>query len=139
MKDFNIYLAGKMTGLTYDVANSWRVKAKKWLENRECNYKVKVCNPNDYYNFKTKTYVNDKEIIRFDLHKVRTSDLILVNLDGFSIGTAMELQHAYDKGIPIVGYKTDGGMIHPWLDYVCNRVFHSLEGALEYINFYFLN
>ena len=139
MKDFKIYLAGQMTGISYDESNIWRTTAKEWLESRECNYHIKAINPNDYYNFVSQTYVSDKEIIRFDLHKVRTSDLILVNLNGLSLGTAMELQHAIDNKVPVIGYKDDGEFLHPWLDYTCDRVFNSLTGVLEYIKTYYLD
>lgn len=139
MDSLKIYLAGQMTGIDFDTSNIWRSTAKEWLENRECNYKVTVINPNDYYNFKTYNQVSEKEIIRFDLHKVRTSDLVLVNLNGFSLGTAMELQHAIDNGVPVIGYKDDGEILHPWLEYTCDRVFNSLTGVLEYIKSYYLN
>ena len=139
MRDFVCYLAGQMTGISYDESNIWRTTAKEWLESRECNFHVKVTNPNDYYNFLTKTYIDDKEIIRFDLHKVRISDLILVNLNGFSIGTAMELQHAIDNNVPILGYKDDREESHPWLEYTCDRVFDSLEECLRYVEDYYLN
>lgn len=139
MKEFVIYLAGQMSGISYEESNRWRLVAKDCLENVECDYKVKAINPNDYYNFKEKTYINDKEIIRLDLHKVRTSDLILVDLSGKSIGTAMEIQHAFDRGIPIVGFTSgDKSEIHPWLEFECDRVFGSIQGALEYIENYHL-
>lgn len=140
MKDFVCYLAGQMTGITFEESNIWRETAKEWLEHIECDSNVFVINPNDYYNFKSQTYTSQKEIIRFDLNKVRNSNLILVNLSGFSIGTAMELQHAYDNLIPIIGYKDDDSTeLHPWLEFVCDRVFEDLNSALEYINDYYLN
>ena len=138
MKAFNIYLAGSMSDLTFDISNFWRLECKQFLESVECDYKVKAINPNDYYNFKEKTYETEKEIIRFDLHKVRTSNLILVNLSGKSLGTAMELQHAFDNDVPVVGYKDDNTPLHPWLEFTCDRVFDSLKGALEFIENYHL-
>lgn len=139
MKEFVCYLAGQMTGISYEESNIWRSTAKDWLESRECSYHVKVINPNDYYNFVSQSHISEKEIIRFDLHKVRTSDLILVNLNGVSLGTAMELQHAFDSQIPIFGYKDDGEELHPWLEFECDRIFNSLSGVLEYIKCYYLN
>jgi nucleoside 2-deoxyribosyltransferase len=139
MKEWTCYLAGQMTGISYEESNVWRETAKDWLESRECDYNVHACNPNEYYNFKSQSYVSNKEIIRFDLNKVRNSDLILVNLNGFSLGTAMELQHAFDHKIPILGYKDDSEELHPWLEFVCDRVFNSLTGALEYIKNYYLD
>jgi nucleoside 2-deoxyribosyltransferase len=128
-----------MSDVTFEESQVWRSTAKEWLESRECNYHVAAINPNDYYNFLEVKHKTEKEILRFDLHKVRTSNLILVNLNGKSIGTAMELQHAYDNGIPVIGFKDDGEEIHPWLDYVCDRVFKNLKDCLEYIEEYYLN
>lgn len=139
MKELVCYLAGQMTGIDFGSSNLWRQTAKEWLESRECSYHVKVINPNDYYNFISQSHISEKEIIRFDLHKVRTSDLILVNLNGFSIGTAMELQHAIDNGIPVIGFKEDNEFLHPWLDYTCNRVFNNIGDCLNYIKNYYLD
>lgn len=138
MDSFKIYLAGKMTGISYDQSNEWRVKAKKLLEETYCLYKVTAINPNDYYNFKEVIHKSEKEILRYDLHRVRTSNMILVNLTGDSIGTAMELQHAFDNHIPIIGYKEDKTDLHPWLEYVCDRVFDNLEEVVDYVNDYYL-
>lgn len=138
METFKIYLAGSMGDISFEESNKWRVQGKKILESLECEYRVNVINPNDYYNFKEKAYETEKEIIRFDLHKVRTSNLILVNLNGKSLGTAMELQHAFDHGIPIVGFKDDGTALHPWLEFTCDRVFDNLLGSLEFIENYHL-
>lgn len=138
MKEYRIYLAGQMTGISYDESNIWRLTAKEWLEKLECHYHVTAINPNDYYNFLSKTYKTEKEINRFDLHKVRTSDLILANLNGSSNGTAMEIQHAYDNGIPVISYKDDGEFLHPWLEFESDRVCDNLKEALEFIKNYYL-
>jgi hypothetical protein len=50
----------------------------------------------------------------------------------------MELQHAYDKLIPIIGYKDDNEELHPWLEFVCDRVFNNLFDALVYVKNYYL-
>jgi nucleoside 2-deoxyribosyltransferase len=138
METFRIYLAGAMSDISFEESEAWRSTAKEWLESRECAYHVAAINPNDYYNFLEVKHKTEKEILRFDLHKVRTSNLILVNLNGKSIGTAMELQHAYDNGIPIIGFKDDDEELHPWLDYVCDRVFVELDKAIKYIDEYYL-
>jgi nucleoside 2-deoxyribosyltransferase len=115
MQDYRVYLAGSMSDVSFESSNIWRETAKKYLENKECNYHVSATNPNNFYNFLTKRYDSEEEIRRFDIRRVEQSDLILVNLDGKSIGTAMELQHAFDLGKAIIGYKTDGEKLHPWL------------------------
>ena len=138
METYRIYLAGSMSGISFEESNMWREVSKEYLESRECNYHVKTINPNDYFNFLVKRHETEEEIRRFDIHKVDISDLIFVNLNGKSIGTAMELQHAFDKSIPIVGYKDDKEDLHPWLQCVCDRVFDNQKDALEYINEFYL-
>lgn len=139
MKNFQIYLAGAMSDISFDESEIWRLEAVDYFKNLECDYNIKTINPNDYYNFLIKIHETEKEIIRFDLHKVRTSNLILVNLKGKSIGTAMELQHAIDRGIPIIGFKEDEDILHPWLEYTCDRVFSNIGDCLEYIKNYYLD
>lgn len=139
MKEFRIYLAGAMSDISFEESNIWRDTTMDYFNKLECNYNIKSINPNDYYNFLINAHTTEKEIVRFDLHKVRTCDLVMVNLNGKSIGTAMELQHAMDHGIPIIGYKDDCEFLHPWLDYTCDRVFNSLVGTLEYIKSYYLD
>lgn len=129
-----------MGGVSYDKSNEWRLKAKSYLENIETDYKVTAINPNDYYNFKEVKHKTEKEIIRFDLHKVRTSNLILVSLEGDSIGTSMETMLAHELNIPIVGFcgERDINTVHPWIIECCCRVETSLDKALEYIKDYYL-
>jgi len=52
----------------------------------------------------------------------------------------MKIQHAFDRGIPVIGY-IDNELIqvHPWLDFECDRVFVGLKAALNYIENYYLN
>ena len=141
MDTFKIYLAGSMSNVSFEESNIWRMVAKEWLENCECRYHVYITNPNDYYNFLEVKHTTGKEIIRFDLNKVRNSDLVLANLNHDSTGTAMEIQHAFDRGIPIIGYVDDefNVQIHPWLEFECDRVFVGLQAALNYIENYYLN
>ena len=53
--------------------------------------------------------------MNYFLHKVSKSDLLLVNLDNSnsSVGTGMEVQKAFDTGIPIIGFGTKN--IYPTL------------------------
>lgn len=138
MDTFRIYLAGSISDISFEESNIWRLTAKEWLESRESS-KVEVVNPNDYYNFLEVKYDTEEEIRRFDIRKVDSSNLILVNLNGKSIGTSMELQHAFDRQIAIIGYKDDEEELHPWLRCVCDKVFNNLKDALEYINDFYLN
>ena len=56
MKEYQIYLCGatgKFGKDEFDKGNTWRVYCKNTLEQFEgTTYKVRVINPNDYFNFK---------------------------------------------------------------------------------------
>lgn len=86
MREYNIYLAGGMGKFGkehFDEGNKWRVGCKRLLEDFSCDYKVKVCNPNDYFNFldEPRKYESEREIMEFDLNKVRNSDLVIINFN----------------------------------------------------------
>lgn len=144
MKDYHIYTAGGMGKFgknEFNKANNWRVLCKNTLENCDCDYKVKVCNPNDYFNFvdDEPKYSSQKEVMLFDLHKVRTSDLLIVNFNDMgSLGTMCEVAIAYENKIPVIGLDTDGQLLHPWQIEMCNRIFTDINEMLDYIEDFYL-
>ncbi len=56
------------------------------------------------FNYDTLLPKTEKQCMNYFLHKVSKSDLLLVNLDNSnsSVGTGMEVQKAFDTGIPII-------------------------------------
>lgn len=144
MKEISIYLAGAMSGLTFEESNEWREYAKEKMIKLTSYYFSNpslVCciNPNDYYNFQTIKHKSEHEVKEFDLYKLKHSDLVLVNLENIntSIGTAMELQVAHDNNIPIVTFG-DIINVHPWITDTIWRTEDTLEDACKYIVNYFL-
>ena len=101
----SIYLAGGMTGLSMSEQNAWRNQVKDVLEGYYFSDRVKCINPVDYYNtFDNSLHDSDIQIMQFDLHKVRTSNLIIMNFNNMhSLGSMAELAIAYDRGIPVIG------------------------------------
>lgn len=136
MKDTLIYLCGGMGKFgreNFDIGNEWRV----YFQCKFSDYSnIVMCNPNNHFNFKDEIdYKSQREIMEYDLHRVRNSDLIIVNFnDPNSIGSAMELAIAYEKKIPILGLCEHGedAELHPWLKEVCNRIFHNREDLFLY-------
>lgn len=116
--------------------------AERILDDYKNSYgkKITTINPNDYYNFKDNPpkYDSQEEIRRLDIHKVDCSDVVLVDLRSTSIGTAMEVQHAFDKGIPVIGWYTDEehGFTHPWIECCCLKTINDLANACVYIAYY---
>lgn len=144
IETFRIYLSGGMGKFgkeNFEEGNKWREYCKKELENYECNYKVLVINPNDYFNFKDNPcrYKTQREIMEFDLMQTRNSNLIIVNFnDVFSLGTMAEITTAYNDKTHIIGLNEENDKLHPWQIEMCNRIFLNVDEMLEYIKDFYL-
>lgn len=139
------YLCGGM-GLYgkehFEEANIWRVNIKNQIEEISAG-KVKCCNPNDHFNFlSNKDYKTQREIMNYDLFKVRNSDLVIVNFnDPKSIGSACEMAIAFEHKIPIIGLCENGeeDNLHPWLIEFCERIFDDREELVFYLIQHYIN
>ena len=144
MRKLKIYLAGRMSGFTYEEMNQWRVDISKIINHmadyHECI--VDVINPVNYYNFENPKHQNEKEVMKYDLAHVKTSNIIVVKLDGLnnSIGSCIELYEAYKNDIPVIalGTKEEYEELHPWIRECITRRDFPQEELVEYIkDFYF--
>jgi len=123
----------------YNEGNQWREEVKKNLFRIADLYgaikKPVTVNPNDHFNFlDNTTYISNREIKEFDLHKATHSDLIIVNfLVNDSIGTSKEIAICHDKGIPVIGLNEQKLELHPWDIDDCNRIFEDMDEMLEYV------
>ena len=147
MRDFQIYLAGGMGKFGKDrffESDNWRKYCKTTLENYETDrYKVHIINPNDYFSFADETprYASQKEVMEFDLNKVRNSDLIIVNFNDLkSLGTMAELAIAYEHRIPVIGLCSEENypMLHPWQKEMSNRIFSDIDELIKYVIEYYV-
>lgn len=139
-KRLKIYAAGKMMGLDLKEMNEWRVNLKTILNNLvelKDNYEIDLINPVDFYNLENKAHKSEKEVMRFDLAHVKSSDIIVVNLENVntSVGTCIELYEAYKQEIPILAFGTDETyeQTHPWLKECVTRVESNIIGLCNYI------
>lgn len=144
MKKFDIYLIGGMTKFGKDnftESDLWRTYLKGLLENCNSSYKVHVINPNDYYNFlDDSTYSSDREVMEFDLHKVRNSDLCVCNFnDPSSLGSMAELAIAYDRRIPVIGLCENDEKLHPWQEEMITKKFTDIEELALYVTKFYLD
>ena len=136
---FKIYLAGGMGNLSFVEYASWRRRLKQSLKDISVERRLDITDPSRFYNFEEKNYKSQKEIMEFDLYKVRNADLVIVNFnDPNSIGTAMELMLSRELHIPIVGINADQKELHPWLTECCIRICDNWEELVEYVRDYFL-
>ena len=132
---------GKFGKDNFEKSNTWSIYCMNTLENCECDYKVKVINPNDYFNFVEEPpgYASQREVMELDLHKLRNSDLVIANFnDMYSLGSMAELAIAYDRRIPIVGLDIDKQELHTWQIEMCNRIFDNIDEMLDYVEDYYL-
>lgn len=145
MKNFTIYLAGGMGKFgkeNFDESNKWRVLCKREFEDYDSQYYVYVDNPNDYFNFieESQRYQSQREIMEFDLNKVRNADLVIINFnDMYSLGSMAELAIAYEKRIPVIGLDVDNQKLHPWQIDMCNRIFNNIGELVDYVEDFYLN
>lgn len=143
-KIYNIYTCGGMGKFgkdNFDEGNAWRVYCKKALESYECDYKVRVVNPNDFFNFvdEPPQYKSQLEVMNLDLNKLRSSDLVIANFnDMYSLGSMTEIAIAYERRIPVIGLDINKQNLHPWQVCMCERIFTNIDEMLDYIEDFYL-
>lgn len=131
-----------MGALTYEEQNNWRVHIKCRLEKPSEGYlyRVHVINPVEYYNFQDKRHESDYEVMNFDLHKLKQSDLVIANFnEPKSLGTMAEIATAFELRIPIIGLNEKGEDLHPWQNEMCERIFDNIDDMLDYIDEFYLS
>lgn len=144
MKKLKIYLAGAMSGLTYEEMNQWRVNISKIINHmadyHECI--IDVVNPVNYYNFKNPRHQNEREVMMYDLAHVKSSNIIVVKLDGLnnSIGSCIELYEAYKNDIPVIALGTDEEYekLHPWIRECITRYEKTDDEVSLYISEFYM-
>jgi nucleoside 2-deoxyribosyltransferase len=118
-----IYLCGPINGCTDEEANDWRSEVK-------ANWPGACVDPmvRDYRGVEDAKF---KEIVELDKLDVMGSDVILVNYDKPSVGTAMEVLFAHQLHKPIIVVHRPGAVISPWLRYHATHLVTSFQAALR--------
>lgn len=144
-KRLKIYLAGKMSGLTYKEMNQWRTEIKRKLNNATDNTRCSlvIVNPVNYYNFEEQRHQSEDEIKEYDLKHVASSDVVIVNLDGLesSEGTKLELHDAkYHNKIPVIAFGDRNlyERLHPWHKSNITRVEENIDDVVNYIRDFYM-
>lgn len=141
-----IYLAGKMSGLTFEEMTEWRneILQKLYQAAQLSDTKINVIHPVMYYNFVEKRHQSEIEVEEYDLAHVVSSNIIVVNLAGLndSIGTIIELHDAhYHHRIPVIAFgdRELYDNLHPWIQNDITRVENNIDDVVDYIrDFYFI-
>ena len=134
MNKLRIYLSGATKNVD-EKFQDWRNKCLEFWDDGFYPG-LKFINPISYFNYTNKQPVSDKQCLDLFMWQVEQCDVLLVNLDcsDKSIGTAMEIEHAFCNNKPIIAF---GKNKHTWYNWIVERasvVFNSLDEAVEYIN-----
>ncbi len=154
-----IYLAGPISGLTYEQATTWRawvaeqldeavecmspMRGKAWLKNsvKTLATFVKLSPGNTH----DAALVTPRAIVTRDLQDVRLANLLLVNftignsgpsliLPRVSVGTVYEIAVAKEHNIPIVLVMKSGDVhYHPFITEAAGFVVEDLETAIQVV------
>lgn len=129
-----IYLCGPIMDEHEGHARAWRQKAKELLA-----HDFVLLDPMRR-NFKDREVDSANEIVEFDLQDIRDADIILVNYNKPSIGTAMEVFYAsHDLRKFVVAFSPFSFKdCSPWMVRFCTKILPTLEDACAYIKEHFI-
>jgi nucleoside 2-deoxyribosyltransferase len=130
-----IYLCGPIMDEVDGHARAWRQTAIQRLKGN-----FTLLDPMRR-NFKDREVDSANEIVEFDLQDVREADIVLVNYNKASIGTAMEVFYAsHDLGKFVVAFSPFTFQeSSPWMVKFCTKILPTLEDATDYILEHFVN
>lgn len=128
-----IYLSGPIMDEHEGCAREWRTKARELL-----GKEFRTLDPMRR-KFVDRQVDSANEIVEFDLQDVREADILLVNYNKPSIGTAMEIFYgAFCQGKFIVAFSPFSFQdCSPWVVRFSTKILGSLEEACEYIKINF--
>lgn len=137
-----IYLAGGMSGLTYEEQHGWRLDFMSRIRKNDDGFdRPKFFDPPIYYDVnEVHDMLEQREAMTFDLHNLRKADLVVVNFNApNSIGTAMEIAIANEHNIPAIGLNESDNELHPWLQLSTMRICKSMEELVAFVKQFFLD
>ncbi len=128
-----IYLCGPIMDEHSGAARRWRQAAARLLGRHYL-----LLDPLRR-NFTDRAVDSANEVVEFDLQDIRDADIILVNYNKPSIGTAMEVFYAaHDLGKFVVAFSPFKFKdCSPWMVRYCTKILPSLEAAAKYIRSHF--
>ncbi len=129
-----IYLSGPIMDENPEAAITWRERAAQGLAED-----FVMLDPMRR-DFKDREVDSANEIVEFDLQDVRDADILLVNYNKPSIGTAMEVFYAaHDLGKFIVAFSPFSFQeSSPWMVRYCTKILPTLESAVIYLREHFV-
>ncbi len=134
-KKKTVYLSGPIMDEHEGLAREWRNLAKKSLARH-----FRLLDPMRRQ-FIDREIDSSNEIVEFDLQDVREADILLVNYNKASIGTAMEVFHAaHNLGKFVITFSPYGFKdCSPWMVKYSTKILPSLESACDYLVTHFID
>lgn len=129
-----IYLCGPIMDEVEGHAREWRQRARALL-----SAEFVLLDPMRR-NFKDREVDSANEIVEFDLQDIRDADILLVNYNKTSVGTAMEVfyashvLHKFVIAFSPFSFKDSS----PWMVKYCTKILPTLEDAAAYIREHFI-
>ena len=123
-----IYLAGPMENVSSEEQMGWRDQMTLLLPGWT------VLNP---VHRSFKDGYNHRRIYELDMRDVRCSDVVFADLrrgEREAHGTAMEVQEAYSRNIPVMGYAVKDQKRHPFLEVCVTEWTTDLNEAARILN-----
>jgi nucleoside 2-deoxyribosyltransferase len=129
-----VYLSGPIMDEHKGKARQWRKAAQELLQKH-----FNILDPMRR-NFKDREVDSANEIVEFDLQDVRDADILLVNYNKPSIGTAMEVFYAaHDLGKFVVSFSPFRFKdCSPWMVRYSTKILPGLEAACNYLVTHFV-
>ncbi len=136
-----VYLAGPISGLSYFQAHTWR-EAATWrlrdFGHEALDPMVKITDDGRVFQWQERPWPsegNDASLVAFDLEQqVHHADAILVGFPfGFtaSIGTAVEVGVAWERGLPIIIWNPKEDDMHPFISQLAMVITKHLYNAIQ--------
>lgn len=138
-KPLTIFLSGAVKNQE-DEGKGWRKSAIEKIKTTAdwADQIVEIVDPTDYFSYSEKRHMHDKQVMDYYFWRIENSDIVLVNLNDSegSCGTCMELAHAADHRIPIIGFGES--KVYNWTIPLLQAHFPNITEAIDYLrDFYF--
>lgn len=122
-----VYLAGPIHGCSDAECMQWRRQANELLGTHGFS-----CVDPMFRDYRGREEHTADSIVKEDLGWIEASDIVLVNANRPSWGTAMECYYATSTGKTVIAF-TSATAISPWLRAHTTVIFYTLENACRSI------
>lgn len=139
----SIYLAGPISGLSYNETTSWRQYIRRKLPDRIVGYspmRAKSYLQNKMHishSYEESLLSSQRGLFARDMNDCRICDALMVNFldsEKVSIGTVMEISAFWWQRKPIILIMKNGNIHdHPMIREACPLVTHSLDEAIHVV------